>query len=254
MRGEPFRGFSEEEKARIEYVVSDVDDTITRKGKLYPEALRALWKLKTNGKMVILLTGGSAGWADAYIRQWPVDAVIAEGGALILAHGPDNEIVYKANPMIDPDYRKKKDSLLKMTAGLRLSSDQYARIYDVAYERKALRSYERKTLLGVIQALGGHASESSIHINVSFGNYSKSNSLFYFLGSLFGIEEADLRDKTVYFGDSLNDDEMFGAIPVSVGMHSVEDMRTSFRNLPMYITDGYGGEGFVEATSNLIEH
>ena len=37
-------------------------------------------------------------------------------------------------------------------------------------------------------------------------------------------------------------------------MHSVEDMRTSFRNLPMYITDGYGGEGFVEATSNLIEH
>ena len=93
MRGEPFRGFSEEEKARIEYVVSDVDDTITRKGKLYPEALRALWKLKTNGKMVILLTGGSAGWADAYIRQWPVDAVIAEGGALILAHGPDNDVL-----------------------------------------------------------------------------------------------------------------------------------------------------------------
>ena len=249
-----FSGFSHEEKERIRYIVSDVDDTITSDGALIPDALEALYQIRENGLKTILVTGGSAGWADGYIRQWPVDAVIAEGGALILAHGPDNEIVYKANPMIDPDYRKKKDSLLKMTAGLRLSSDQYARIYDVAYERKALRSYERKTLLGVIQALGGHASESSIHINVSFGNYSKSNSLFYFMGSLFGIEEADLRDKTVYFGDSLNDDEMFGAIPVSVGMHSVEDMRTSFRNLPMYITDGYGGEGFVEATSNLIEH
>ncbi len=254
MRGEPFRGFSAEEKERIEYIVSDVDDTITRKGKLYPEALRALWKLKTDGKMVILLTGGSAGWADAYIRQWPVDAVIAESGALILAHGPDNGIVYKANPMIDPDYRKKKESLLKMTAGLHLSSDQYARIYDTAFEKKMIRSYEKKTLLGVIKALGGHASESSIHINVSFGNYSKSNSLIYFMSSLFGVDESTLKEKAVYFGDSLNDDEMFGAIPLSVGMHSVEDMRSSFRHLPSYITDGYGGEGFVEATSDLIAH
>ena len=254
MRGAPFRGFSQDEKDRIEYVVSDVDDTITRNGKLYPEALRALWKLKTNGKMVILLTGGSAGWADAYIRQWPVDAVIAESGALILAHGPDNGIVYKANPMIDADFRKKKDSLLKMTAGLSLSSDQYARIYDIAYEKNQLRSYERKTLLGVIKALGGRASESSIHINVSFGSYSKSNSLIYFMGSLFGVDAVALKEKSVYFGDSLNDDEMFGAIPVSVGMHSVEDIRSSFVNLPLYITDGYGGEGFVEATADLISH
>ena len=94
-RGIPFTGLTEEEREAVEIVVTDVDDTITRKGKLYPEALRALWKLKTNGKMVILLTGGSAGWADAYIRQWPVDAVIAEGGALILAHGPDTYIWWR---------------------------------------------------------------------------------------------------------------------------------------------------------------
>lgn len=252
MRGEPFRGFTPEEKERIEYVVSDVDDTITRNGKLYPEALRALWKLKTAGKMVVLLTGGSSGWADAYIRQWPVDAVIAEGGALILAHGPDGDIVYRANPMIDPDFRKKKESLMRLTAGLHLSSDQYARIYDIAYEKKSLRSYEKKTLLGVIKAAGGRASESSIHINVSFGSYSKSSSLVYFMDTFFNVKESDLYEKTVYFGDSLNDDEMFGSIPVSVGMHSVEDMRQSFRNLPLYITDGYGGEGFVEAVTDLI--
>ena len=69
MRGEPFRGFSAEEKELIEYIISDVDDTITRKGKLYPEALRALWKLKTDGKMVILLTGGSAGWGHGHVHS-----------------------------------------------------------------------------------------------------------------------------------------------------------------------------------------
>ena len=108
-RGLLFSGLSEEEKESIEIVVSDVDDTITKNGKLYPNALQSLWKLKRMGKMIILLTGGSAGWSDVYIRQWPVDAVIAESGAVILAHGKGGSIVYKFNPMIDPLFKKKKD-------------------------------------------------------------------------------------------------------------------------------------------------
>ena len=79
-----FSDFTAEEKERVEAVVSDVDDTITSDGLLYPEALEALYSLKKNGKRIILVTGGSAGWADTYIRPWPIDAVIAESGALLL--------------------------------------------------------------------------------------------------------------------------------------------------------------------------
>ena len=41
-RGIPFQGFSEEERNAVEIVVTDVDDTITKNGKLYPNALQSL--------------------------------------------------------------------------------------------------------------------------------------------------------------------------------------------------------------------
>ena len=251
VKGLPFQGFSEAERNAVEIVITDVDDTITRNGKLYPNALQALWKLKRMGKMVVLLTGGSAGWADVYIRQWPVDAVIAESGAVILAHSKGGGIVYRFNPMIDPSFQKKKEELMKLTAGLRLSSDQFARLYDIAYEKSALSAQEARTLKGMVKAAGGHWTESSIHINVSFGSFGKRSSLIFFLDSLYDIKVDRLRRNGVYLGDSTNDDDLFGFMPLSIGMHSVEDSRDSFVNLPRYITEGYGGNGFSEFVRNL---
>ena len=251
-RGIPFQGLTDEEREAVEIVVTDVDDTITLNGKLYPNALQSLWRLKKAGKMIVLLTGGSAGWADVYIRQWPVDAVIAESGAVILAHGRNGAIVYRFNPMIDPAFQKKKESLMKLTAGLQLSTDQFARLYDIAYDRKSLSPEEARTLKGMVKAAGGHWSESSIHINVSFGMFGKRSSLIFFMDALFDIKADRLREHGVYLGDSLNDDELFGFMPLSVGMHSVEDNRDSFTHLPKYITAGYGGNGFAEFTRSLI--
>lgn len=250
-RGLPFQGFSDAERLATEIVISDVDDTITKNGKLYPNALQSLWKLKRMGKMIVLLTGGSAGWSDVYIRQWPVDAVIAEGGALILAHGKNGGIVYKFNPMIDSAFQKKKENLMKLTAGLQLSSDQYARMYDIAYDKKQLTPEEAKTLKGMVQAAGGHWSESSIHINVSFGNFSKRSSLLFFMEALFDINAEKIKEHGIYLGDSLNDEELFEFMPLSVGMRSVEDNRALFRYLPKYIASGYGGDGFSEAVKSL---
>ena len=250
-QGLPFSGLSEEEKGRIEIIISDVDDTITKNGKLYPNALQSLWKLKRMGKMIVLVTGGSAGWSDTYIRQWPVDAVIAESGALILAHGKGGGIVYKFNPMIDPMYQKKKENLMKLTAGLQLSSDQYARLYDIAYDKKSLKEQEIKTLKGMVQAVGGHWTESSIHINVGFGSFSKRSALIFFMDALYDIKADRIRANGVYLGDSLNDEDLFSFMPLSIGMHSVEDNREAFTNLPTYITSGYGGDGFSEFTKSL---
>ncbi len=251
-RGLPFSSLTEEERRAVEIIVSDVDDTITKRGKLYPEVLKSLWLLKRKGHMIVLVTGGSSGWADAYIRQWPVDAVIAESGALILAHGQGNKIIYVKNPAIAPDIREKKEKLIKCTAGLTFSSDQYARQYDIAYEKAELRDAERRTLFNYVKAMGGTWRESSIHINVSFGSFDKHTALAYFMSELYSIGEDRLKEKGMYLGDSLNDCGMFSFMPLSVGMHSVEDDRESFPVLPRYITDGYGGDGFIEVSKALL--
>lgn len=254
MEGIPFAGFSDDEARNVEIIVSDVDDTITQNGKLMPDALDALWKAKGAGKMVVLVTGGSAGWADAYIRQWPVDLVIAESGAVALAHGKDGSIVYKFNTHIAPDAKKGRENLMRMTAGLTLSSDQYARIHDIAYDKSKLSSYELKTLLSVIQASGGHASVSSMHVNAGFGKFSKASSYIMFMNTLFDMQYPAIVAKGIYFGDSLNDEEMFRLFPLSVGMHSVEDARESFSVLPKYIMEDYGGTGFSRAIEDLLSH
>lgn len=251
--GLPFSTLSEEEKSKVKYIITDVDDTITRRGKLTPEALKALWDLKFAGKTIVLLTGGSAGWADCYIRQWPVDIVIAESGAVMMGHAPDGSIIYTVNPLIkQPETNERRQKLLKVTAGLALSSDQYARLFDIAYDKAKLTSDEIRILKNTIKLSGAYYAESSIHVNVWFAPYDKRSALEHFMRALYNIDGKRLREESVYLGDSYNDQPMFEYIPLSVGMHFIEDHRNEFQHLPMYITKGEGGVGFAEFTRELL--
>ena len=73
-----------------------------------------------------------------------------------------------------------------------------------------------------------------------------------YMNMLFNMQYPSVVMKAVYFGDSLNDEDMFRLFPLSVGMHSVEDSRDRFDILPKYITSGYGGEGFSEGIRSLL--
>ena len=250
-RGIPFRGFSPEEKSRIKYVISDVDDTITSGGRLLPEALAALYSIKESGRRIILLTGGSAGWADVYARQWPVDGVIAESGALMILN--DNGVIsYRTNPVIDEaSYTAQKNSFLSKLPPSCLSSDQYARIYDIAVDKAKISDEEKATIIENAEKEGAYYSESSIHINIWFADYNKWLGLRYFMESCYGCSDEMLRHSSIYLGDGLNDQIIFREIPLSVGMNSVGRMRDRFEFLPAYITDNDGGLGFREVADSI---
>jgi HAD superfamily hydrolase (TIGR01484 family) len=59
----------------------DIDDTLTRRGKLLASAYSALWKLHEAGFKLIPITGRPAGWCDCIVREWPVDGIVGENGA-----------------------------------------------------------------------------------------------------------------------------------------------------------------------------
>ena len=69
---------------KIDWVLTDVDDTLTWQGQLPPETLIALSKLRDSGKKVVAVTGACAGWCDHIAQLWPVDAVLGENGAFIM--------------------------------------------------------------------------------------------------------------------------------------------------------------------------
>lgn len=250
--GLPFSGFTEEEKSRIKYIVSDVDDTITRGGRLYPDVLSSLYKVKMKGTAIILLTGGSAGWSDGYIRQWPVDAVIAESGAVLFSRDKEGNITTILNPVIKQSTAlEKRRRLIEYTAAYPFSSDQFARVFDIAYDKAKMSGGEVKALKNILTLYGATYSESSIHINAYFGRYDKKSSLKFFLPQVLGISEEEYLEKGIYVGDSFNDEPLFSYFPLSVGMHTVEDKRASFKKLPTYITEGTSGSGWVEIASSL---
>ena len=79
----PIAEMTKDEARRIRYILTDIDDTLTTKGKLPAEAYSALWKLHDEGFSVIPVTGRSCGWCDLIAREWPVKAVVGENGAVV---------------------------------------------------------------------------------------------------------------------------------------------------------------------------
>jgi hypothetical protein len=67
---------------RIQFVLTDIDDTLTTEGRLPAASYEALERLQRAGLAVIPITGRPAGWCDMIVRFWPVDAVVGENAAV----------------------------------------------------------------------------------------------------------------------------------------------------------------------------
>ena len=76
----------------ISYVLTDIDGTLTREGRLPAATYGALERLQEAGLKVIPVTAGSSGWCDLIARMWPVDAVISENGGIYFYRVPTGAI------------------------------------------------------------------------------------------------------------------------------------------------------------------
>ena len=249
-KGSPVVGLSALKDENISLIISDVDDTVTANGKLLPQALEAMYEASNKGYRIILLSGGSAGWCEVYLRQWPIFMVIAESGAVMIYKDENDQICYQQNPVITKENLLSRDKMLRMIGEERLSSDQYARLYDIAVDLSKVNEKELEDIKSMASLMGAKYAQSSIHLNIWFGDYSKSKGLLAFM-NLCGISEETIKKESIYLGDALNDEEMFALIPNSIGMKSVLDKKEQFKTLPKFICDGYGGDGFAQALEEL---
>ena len=98
---------TKEEAQKIEYILTDIDGTLTNDGPMLPEAYEALWKLHNAGFKIIPVTGRTAGWASVNITDWPVEAIIAESGSVVLRPVPGKALFIRLFPEISPRSMKK---------------------------------------------------------------------------------------------------------------------------------------------------
>lgn len=248
-------------KKNIKYVFTDVDDTITLDGKLTVEALSALWKLKEAGIKTICVTGGSTGWADSYLRQWPIEAVISESGAIALYKRDGKYCRWIHSSIDDLNYEEKKENLIKNVMAnvpeARLSSDQFSRIYDIAFdhgsEEPKLSVDLIKKIENICKDCGANTAVSSIHINAWFGNYNKKIGTFDFMSEIYEKNQKKLKECSVYIGDAPNDQVMFKAFPLSFAPVNIYTKEKELIHKPVYVASRKGGLGFLQIIDEIIK-
>ena len=80
----PLAALSPQRLAKLHGVLTDIDDTLTQHGAIAPAALAALHRLAAAGVPVVAITGRPAGWSAPFAMAWPVAAIVAENGAVLL--------------------------------------------------------------------------------------------------------------------------------------------------------------------------
>ena len=112
-----------DERRGIVGVFTDIDDTLTTKGAITPDALQALANLKSAGLVVIPITGRPIGWCEPFMAgmthaAWPVDAMVAENGAVAFLHEkglqPAQDVRKQLSKLYQQNAATRADNQLRM--------------------------------------------------------------------------------------------------------------------------------------------
>jgi HAD superfamily hydrolase (TIGR01484 family) len=255
----PLGELSREEARGLVGVLCDIDDTLTWQGRLIPAAFLALERAQRAGLRVVPVTGRPAGWVDHIARMWPVDGVVGENGGLwFFMEGGRLLRRFLQDPATRAENRTRLLALgakiLAAVPGAALASDQPYRELDLAIDYcedvPALDEGAVEQIVAEFQAAGATCKVSSIHVNGWFGTFDKLTGCRRLFAERWP-EDADER-RWLYVGDSANDEPMFAAFPVSVGVANVSRFLPRMQAWPSYITAGEGGAGFAELVDHVL--
>ncbi|MCW5668889.1 MAG: HAD-IIB family hydrolase [Hydrogenophaga sp.] len=249
------------DRARIHGVLTDIDDTLTTEGAITPDALDALHRLRAAGLPVFAITGRPAGWSEAFALAWPVDAIVAENGAVALWRGASGELLrdyLQDAPTRAAHFAKLQATARRVLAELpqtRLATDSAGRETDIAIDHSEFAHLSDADIAAVVQLMkseGLNATVSSIHINGWIGEHDKLAGARWIVRSRLGRALDDELDRWVYVGDSTNDARMFGHFPHSVGVANVARFWGALTQHPRYVAAGERGAGFAEVADAVL--
>ncbi|MDO9072837.1 MAG: HAD family hydrolase [Rubrivivax sp.] len=240
--------------------MTDIDDTLTRDGAIEPAALDALHALHAAGVPVVAITGRPLGWSEPFARAWPVQAIVAENGAVALIRDGDqlrtefaqDETTRAANTLRLHEVAQR---VVREVPGATLAQDSAGRVTDIAIDHSEFAQLSPAAIAQVAALMreqGMNATVSSIHVNGWFGEHTKWSAAQWMLQRLFGRDLAAEIGHWVYVGDSTNDQLMFQHFPLAVGVANLRRFATELHTWPAYITATERGQGFAEVAHAVL--
>ena len=263
-----------DDRQRIKGIFTDIDDTLTTDGAITPDALAALYELKAQGisVSVIAITGRPVGWSEPFALSWPVDAIVAENGAVLLQNTYQNSLQPKQieRKQLSKSYQQSDairaanytrmqqvgQRILRKIPGTLLAQDSAGRETDMAIDHSEfthLAPEKIAQVVAIMKAEGMNATVSSIHINGWFGAHNKLVGAHWAVHELFGRDLDAEMDNWAYVGDSTNDQLMFEAFNNSIGVANVRRFEAQLAHLPRYITPNERGAGFAQVAQAVLK-
>lgn len=263
-----------EARRHIIGVFTDIDDTLTTDGAITPDALQALHDLKQAGLTVIAITGRPVGWSEPFASLWPVDAIVAENGAVALYRPPFSSqiglqpiqnmrgVLSKAYQLDtasrETNYARMQHVLARIereVPGAKRSTDSAGRETDIAIDHSEFTHLPPSGIAQVVrimQAEGLQATVSSIHINGWIGSHNKLQGAHWLVRELLQRDLSKEMYRWAYVGDSTNDQLMFEAFDNSIGVANITRFVPELKHLPRYITPSERGAGFAQVAQQLL--
>lgn len=247
---------------KIDFLLTDIDDTLTDDGLLGPEAYKSLWDLQHHGIKVIPVTGRPAGWCELIARQWPVAGVVGENGGFYFRYvNKKMKRHFFFSHQIQNENREKlkviEKEILSTVKGCDLASDQFCRLMDLAIDFcedvPALPKNSVDKIVEIFHKHGAQAKVSSIHVNGWFGDYNKLSMTLAFLKNEFGVSEAEAKNICAFSGDSPNDEPMFEFFPNAFAVANITNFISQLKYKPSFVAQSRGGKGFSEIASVLLK-
>ncbi len=245
-------------------VLTDIDDTLTREGTLDAPAAAALAALHAARVPVVAVTGRSLRWCREVAATWPqavaFAALVAENGATALRPaGTGWQTLYAQPHAVRRAHTRRlracAAAVCREVPGAVLSRDSVGRETDIAIDHSEHAHLDEAGIarvLAVMRAHGLHATVSSIHVNGWIGTHDKLSGARWMVRCLWGRDLDAEIDRWVYVGDSTNDQVMFAAFPMSVGVANLRRFADRLQTWPAYIAEGERGAGFAEVARRLL--
>ena len=250
-------------------VFTDIDDTLTTDGAITPDALKALSDLKAAGLHVVAITGRPVGWSEPFAAAWPVDAIVAENGAVALIPPAPWRPGDMQHPVASKRYQTDAPTraarfarMQKVLAriereipGAARATDSAGRETDIAIDHSEfvhLTEAQIDAVVALMRSEGMTATVSSIHVNGWYGDNDKLSGARWIVEELWGRKLDDEMDRWAYVGDSTNDQLMFEAFANSIGVANVMRFVPKLAHLPRYLAQGERGAGFAEVARTIL--
>ena len=256
----PLSALTPDVARNLQGVAFDLDDTFLSHGALSLEAYEALFDLKEAGLKLAVVTGRPAGWGEVIARQWPVDGVVVENGALYMRR--EGRDVVTHDPCTPKERQSRRIRLARLAADVRervheakVTGDAGARISDVTWdigETQIVPADRVRAMRDMCLDAGARVVASSIHLHASFDGADKASGLLRFARDAFQHDETLARHIWAFLGDSPNDAPCFSALQTTFGVKNIARYAQSFSAPPRYVASEEMGRGFAEIADAIL--